>query len=404
MTRQYSPRSFLRHAPNALLDQYFHERGLLKELGIAALPETDIEPLYKAWMSLQPERSVEADSDFALVDLLADELGIQTLISEAAFHDLDLVPAFESLAGFHDKALWTLLEHRNVVDVAARLWQADRLPDSAWYRRREAVPLVEASDDAQARSSLAKNLGAYFQLKEGRGRECFVDVYRRGDAVYYFAFPEDYGKTDLVYEEGRLERRALRPVFQVVYLYDPSQGFLDTFCRGSKKGRLELEKIFGRVILGTEFRPLTDESVYDLNIFKSRNVRFIYDPVTGIQDVRVKLLRCSLLGGGKRRLTLEADPADGRAAVYDLVEGIFSDDGNGATGKLSLTLANVTRVGIEAVFAPDGRRGRRTRTFYLTYPNSCTLKHDDSRDAALRQMLIDSNIEPVKPAAAAARG
>ena len=45
---KYSPKHFLRLAPNALLDRYFHERKLLMDLDIRALRETDVEPIFEA--------------------------------------------------------------------------------------------------------------------------------------------------------------------------------------------------------------------------------------------------------------------------------------------------------------------------------------------------------------------
>ena len=402
MTKQYSPRNFLRQASNKLLARYFHERGLLEDVDIGGLSETKIEPVFEAWMTLPAQRSAEADSDFAVVDLLANELGIRALLDEAAFHSLDLVPDLEEWPGFHDKALWALLEHGTLVEVAARFCEADHLPYSYWVRRRDAVPVVEPRDDEASCTELARTLASYFRLKEGRGRECHVDVYRRGESFYYFAFPEDYGRTSLEYSAETLQRRAQRPVFEVIFVYEPGARALDTFFRGPHKTRLELEKIFSRVILGTDLEEAKDERVYNLNAFKGRDLRFVYDPSSGIQDVRVKLLRLSLLGGGKRRLILEADTSDGNQAIYDLLDGVFSRGRNGATGGLSLALANVTRVGIQVLFASGGRRGKPTKTFYLTYPNGCTLRHE-GRDGALRQMLIDSKIEPVKAAAAPAQ-
>jgi hypothetical protein len=403
LARQYSPRNFLRQAPNALLARYFHERGLLTEFDIASLPETDIQPLFDASASLPPERAAEVNSDFQLVHALADDQGIQAMLDEGEFHGLDLASAFESMPGFYDKALWTLLEHPRVAEVAYRFREADRFPTSFWVRRREGLPAVEPRDDDEAQAELAQALASYFRLKEGRGRECLVEVYRRGPKLYYFAFPEDYAQTSLEYTDTKkLERRPHRPIFELVFVCDPALGALDTFFSGQKKTRLEIETIFSRVILGSELDPWKDDRVYNLNTFKARGMQFIYDPASGIQDVRVKLLRLSLIGGGSRRVIVEADPSEDRKAVYDLLEELFDCGGDRSRGGLPLALANVTRVGVQAFFSPGGRRGRNTKTFYLTYPNGCTLGHD-GRDAVLRQMLIDSGIEIHRPTAADAK-
>jgi hypothetical protein len=404
MARHYSPRDFLRLAPNALLARYFHERNLLTDLDIRSLPETGVQPIFDSWTALAPEQAAEVNSDFGLVTALADEQGIQAILDEAEYHGLDLTSSFESMSGFCDKALWTFLEHRTMAEVAHRFCEAERFPASYWVRRREGVLGTEPRDDADALAELAEALGSYFRLKEGRGRECLVEVYRRGTKLYYFAFPEDYAQTSLEYTDTKkLERRAHRPIFQLVFVCDPALGALDTFVRGQKKTRLEIETIFSRVILGSELDAWKDHRVYNLNAFKRRGVEFVYDPASGIQDVRVKLLRLSLIGGGSRRVVLEAGPSEDRGAVYDLLEELLGPSGDGSHGGLPLALANVTRVGLQAFFSPGKRRSRNTKTFYLTYPNGCSLGHD-GRDAVLRQMLIDSRIETVKHTAAAGQG
>lgn len=393
MPRHYSPRDFLRLAANELLARYFHERNLLTDLDIESLSETDVEPVFEAWWTLAPEQAAEVNSDFQLVATLADEEGIQAILDEAEYHRLDLTDDLEGLRGLHDKALWTFLEHHDIAEVAHRFCEAERLPPSYWVRRREGVLGTEPRDDAVASLELAEALGSYFRLKEGRGRECLVEVYRRGTKLYYFAFPEDYAQTSLEYTDPKkLERRPHRPIFQLVFLCDPESGTLDTFFRGQKKTRQEVETIFSRVILGSELDAWKDDRVYNLNAFKSRGVKFVYDPASGIQDVQVKLLRLSIMGGPSQRVVLEADPSEKREAVYDLLQEISDRSRDGSQGGLQPALTSVTRVGLQVFFSAGGRRGRNTKTFYLTYPNGCSLGHD-GRDAVLRQMLIDSKIE-----------
>jgi hypothetical protein len=242
-------------------------------------------------------------------------------------------------------------------------------------------------------------IGAYFRQKEGRGYACVVEVYQRGPRFYFFAYPEDYGTTDIEFDGGQLQRRPRRPAFEVVFVYSPDDGALDTFYRGPRKTVGELQEVFSRVVLLTELAQSSkDERVYELNRFKRPGVFFVYDPASGIEDVRVKLLRLSILGGGARRVVVEADPVGNREAVYDLLDEVM-DTGRGQSAnddpRIPLTLVNVTQVCIQVLLSRDGRRGRPTKSFYLSYPNGCTLKHE-GKDAVLRQMLIDSGIEPMK--------
>jgi hypothetical protein len=397
MSRQYSPRNFLRQAPNELLTRYFHERDRLLDIDIASLDETDIEPLFQACERLPAEVRTSIDSDFRTLDTLADDEGIKTILEEGYFHGDDLEPVFAPMAGFYDKVVWTFLEHPNYVEIAARFREADQLPGNYWLRRKD-VPQVEPRDDSAACDELADAVGAYFRQSEGRGYSSTVEVYKRGEAHYFFAYPEDYGRTQIEYEHGRLQRRPHRPVFEIIFVYSQGDGTLDTFFRGKRQTVRDLQEIFARVVLQRELGdPAKDERVYELNKLKRRDFNFVYDSGSGIQDVRVKLLRLSFLGERGRRITIEADPSRQRDAIYDLLDQVT--DGGAETGaapgsKIPLALVNVTRAGIQALFAKEGKRGRPTRTFFLSYPNACTLGQD-GKDAVLRRMLVDSGIEPV---------
>ena len=397
MGRQYSPRNFLRQAPNNLLARYFHERDLLLDIDIAGLDEINIEPLFQAYECLPDEVRTRTDSDFRTVDALAEEEGIMTILEEGRYHGDDLEPVFAPMEGFYDKVLWTFLEHSAYVQIAARFREADELPKSYWLRRKD-VPQVEPRDDAAACNELADAIGAYFRQSEGRGYSCIVEVYKRGRAHYFFAYPEDYGRTQIEYEEGRLERRPHRPAFEVIFVCSQADGTLDTFFRGRRQTVRDLQEIFARVVLQRELGDAAkDELVYELNKLKRRDFNFVYDPGSGIQDVRMKLLRLSFLGERGRRITIEADPSRQRDAIYDLLDQVtVGGPETGATSgsKIPLALVNVTRASIQALFAKEGKRGPPTRTFSLSYPNGCTLGQD-GKDALLRRMLVDSGIEPV---------
>jgi hypothetical protein len=257
---------------------------------------------------------------------------------------------------------------------------------------------VEPQDSKIAQGSLATDLGAYFQEKEGRGRSCHVDAYRRENATYFFAYPEDYGQVELEWDEAALRRRPHRPTFEVIFIYCLSAGTLDTYFHGPVKTVRELQQVFGRVILNSELgEPAKDERVYDFNRFKRPDFPFVYPPDAGIRDVRVKLVRLTVIGAPKKRFTIEADPADGRNAVYDLLPTVV-DVGSrtSVSSRIPLALTNVSKVGIQATFIGHGQRRPPTRTFYVSYPNGCTLGHDGN-DAMLRRMLVDSGIEPRVP-------
>ncbi len=393
-TRTYSPRTFLRHARNALLARYFHERDLLRDLDIGALPEHAVDELFERWTALSPEERLGIDSDFQDVDALAHEQGVQTLLEEGRFHNVDLEPAFAELDGLYDRALFALLEVPAAFAVASRFNYADTRPKRYWRRRRVGLPRVTPADDAVACERLASALGGYLRANEGRGYACICEVYRRSDRFYFFALPEDYGVTHLEFSGGTLQRRKSRPAFDVVFVYSSVHGTLDIYFEGSRKKVVDLQQLFCRAILRQEVSLLpAGEQVFHLSALKRRGFVFKIDPQSGIVDVRIRRMRFVRLGS-RRRTTLETAADDAPGAIWDMMDEHF-DTGvtrhPSSPSKIPLNMMNITQVGLRVEFAPG--RGRRTRTFDLTWPNLCPLDHD-GRDGVIRQMLVDSGLEP----------
>jgi len=145
--------------------------------------------------------------------------------------------------------------------------------------------------------------------------------------------------------------------------------------------------------LNTVIGPdMTDEKVYDLNPLKLRNFQFIYDPNSGIEDVRLRKLRLTSIGRRGERISLEANPNYNPEAVFDLLDKLQNPS-------LRLSRYNITQVGFKVFFSPlAGSLKGKTRSFDITYPNSCNLKHD-GRDLIIRKMLVASGLEPKTEAA-----
>jgi hypothetical protein len=77
MADHYSLKSFLRVAPNALLDRYFKATGI--DLDISGVKETQIEPITAILDELPKEQLDRVETDFKNVHLLANEAGGKAL-------------------------------------------------------------------------------------------------------------------------------------------------------------------------------------------------------------------------------------------------------------------------------------------------------------------------------------
>ena len=104
MVQEYQPRRFFRNAPHRLLQRYFGTRNVLSEVDFGALTETQVEPIYEAWLKLSDDARKEMEQDFQDIDELATEGGSKAILDEARWHGEDLAEQFASLTGFHEHA------------------------------------------------------------------------------------------------------------------------------------------------------------------------------------------------------------------------------------------------------------------------------------------------------------
>ena len=393
MARQFAPKHFLRMSSKALVGRYFHERDLLLQVVFTDRSETDVDEIYEGWQALPAEVRATVDSDFAAIDSLASEEGTNCLRLEAQFLNVSLDPDPDEERTFHDTGFIAFLEYHEMFERARQFNEADALPEKYWYRRKD-LPDVAPNVSEFALATFKGALTFYFSQNEGRGHNCVIDMSQRDEKWFFFCYLEDFGRADYSFEGGTLQRRARRPAFEVIFSTTTSEHSLDTYYQGKQQTRRALESLFARTLLGIHLQDSRSETVYELNRLKRRDFPWVYDLQSGITNVIVKRLRFTAIGGIKRRLTLEADGSEDRHAVYDFMDATFdtSPSLDARDGKLPLAAFNVTSAQVTAVFEPIKGRRRPQRTFVISYPNGCSLKHE-GRDLVIRQMLLDSGIE-----------
>ena len=394
MGRHYSTRDFFRQMQNRLLARYFEGRGVLAGLDFVAMKETQTEGLFAAWLELPEGQRNAMDADFSEIHALSCEKGWCAIRDEANWQFREEPDAFTAfvermgdLDGHFDRAMVTFLDYRQFWKGATHFHRADSLP---YWRKRKGFPHQPASVHEDGRRALADGISDYFHRTEGRGKNCVVEAFRRGDLDYFFAYPEDYSQQSIEWVNGIFDRRPHNPAFEVIYVYSQKDGTLDLNCRGANKAVEPLQAMFAPAILKLSELPPdpTDERVYDLNPLRERGFQFVYDAASGIQSVAVKKLRLSSMAVKGDRITLEADANARPEAIYDLLDEVGKS--------VRLRTYNVTQVEVAASVVVDDNKPPKSVTVRITHPNSCSLKYDDV-DLKLRQMLVDSSIEPREP-------
>ena len=380
--------------PNALLARYFHTKGLFGELDFSAMKETQRDELFAAWIALPDSERNQMEAEFWEIFELSCEEGFTAIRDEAGYHladDPDACAAFveelAALSNHFERALVTFLDHKDFWKGATLFYHADMLP---YWRKRKNLPHVPAAVDSASLEGLADLIRVYFRRTEGRGNNCAVEPFRRGERDYFFAYPEDYSQQSVEWVDGKFGRRPHNPAFEVIYVYSQNEGSLDLNIRGAYKAVEPLQGIFATAILKLPELPPDpgDGRVYDLNPLRQRGFQFVFDPGTGIQDVVLRKLRLSSKIKKGDRITVEAYATNNPDAVYELLDKV-------AKG-VQLRLYNVTQVELAAMVVTNASKPPKTVPIRITHPNSCSLKYDEV-DLKLREMLIASGIEPKEP-------
>lgn len=394
MGRHYTTRYFFRQMPNALLARFFHARGLFHDLDFAAMKETRIEPLFEMWLELPEGQRNAMDAELREIHAMCGEKGWCAIRDEAEWklretpeEYAQFVETLAALDSHDERAMVTFLDYPQFWKGATYFCHADSLPH---WRKRKGFPHQSASVHEDGRQALAASIRDYFRRMEGRGNNCVVETLRRGERDYFFAYPEDYSQHSTEWVDGEFGRRPHNPAFEVVYVYSEKDGTLDLNFRGANKAVEPLQAMFATAILGLPELPPdpADERVYDLNPLRKRAFQFLYDPASGIESVAVKKLRLSSKVVKGDRITLEANAGTRPEAIYDLLDKVIKP--------VHLRAYNVTQVELAVRMAAKQDEKAKPVTVRITYPNSCSLKYDDV-DLKLREMLVDSGIEPREP-------
>ncbi len=392
MARHFSTKDFFRQMPNALLARYFQARALFADLDFSALKETQPDELFAAWLTVPDGQRHEIDAEFREIFDLSDENGFHAIIDEADFHlgdDSDarqeFVEKLAALSNHFERAMVTFLDHKQFWKGATLFHHADQLP---YWRKRKNLPRVQAAVDDASLQELAGLIRNYFHRTEGRGKNCVVEPFRRGELDYFFAYPEDYSQHCVEWVGEQFDRRPHNPAFEVIYVYSQKDGSLDLNFRGAKNAVIPLQEMFATAILKLPELPADpkDGRVYDLNPLRNKNFDFLYEVGNGIEEVAIKKLRLSSKVKKGERVTVEADGINDPGAIHAMLDDLA----------IPLHLYYITQVELAASVVVNVNKPAKAVTIRITHPNSCSLKYDEI-DLKLRDMLITSGIEPREP-------
>lgn len=380
MSRQYSPKTFLRQTPNPVLRRYFRAKGIDPEVVWDALTPRSIDPLYEAIEALPDGQREAVERDFRQVFDLANPRGRLVFVEQGAVLGVDLGERLADVENHYDAAMVVLLEHADVFEVASCVHEMDRL---GHWRKRQIGKRLHASTEPDRIEAFEAALRRIYR-KQGRGRCCHVDPYQRRDPLRfcYFAYPEDFPTSDVEYDEHRtFQRVTRRPAMENAFVYDPEAGTLDISATGPKEHKEALAEAFCKHILGLAALPPEDgRPRYTLAPAMDPSFQFPVEPEDGVARIEFKSIRLDYPDAEQSRITVSVTPDGTPNAIHASMRRNLNLSAS------PLSDLHPSQGQIVAEFKPvNGRRGRRVRAT-VTYPDRCNLG-DDPHEQVVRRIL-----------------
>jgi len=383
-------RSFFRKAPRDWLRRYFDRHAALGDFDWQALKVRNIRPLHEAWLRLAPQLQQRMADDFRNITLLATANGKLAIIDEAEFHPgtEGIAAQLAELEDFYACAFWAYLEQPKLWNGAVFFAAADGKPKRYWRKRINMPRLGRTPTNTDARK-LGLAISRVLTELEGRGAFCEVHPYRRRQAEYFFAYPQDHRQTSHEYDEsGRWTKRPYNPAFEIIFIHDDVRQTLTIWHQGSADRVKDLQVAFAKAVLETDVprHSPKDTRVYALGDFMRPDFMLIPSAELGIKAVELRKLRVQVLGIDKHTIRIDLAPD---CAPHVLFERIAS-----ATRDIEPSRLRVSQVSIRVTFElRPGEDKNRWRSFEITWPNTCSLQNEGD-DLLIQRMLEENGIEP----------
>lgn len=265
MPKPFTMSTFFRMTPNVMLAEFFGRF------------ETDI-------TSGDWEHINERDDEL-LIDLLDDikDESVKNHV-EKTVRDIAALACKDGMAAFHEAALtynqpnWLDgLPKKGNYPTSMHVWlRYPKLFESAlanlrfsgltYWRRRAHLPFFAPQFTDEKMKLLKESLERFFAERQGRGRVCTVDLYDRGNGMYYVtARPDDYVEEVLVHDEYQnLNNQTLCRTFEVTLAYDSRRGCCDLYAKVPPSLKADLEQLLLETIL-EESLPPYEQPPFDLS-------------------------------------------------------------------------------------------------------------------------------------------
>lgn len=358
MAKNFVLNDFIRHLEPSLLGAYLARYAIQFPSRPPTMSQQVIEVVSAIFQRLSSELITTIETDLSQVNELTT-YAAQTILLELAQMRQVQLPTEVAQMTQYDTPLWFFLNEPAIFAQALRDYELEDI--IGW--RDCLVPKRSSRQIRNRARTIQTALQAYLIEEERRGTNCIVEHYRKGDTLFYIAYPEDYAKAKVTFTGSQqLNRQVCRPIQRIYFRYDLNTGILSIKGFRSQRKLKIYQEIFCRAVLS---RQALHPKHYRCNLDLLADPTFQLVHGADVEQIMITSVKITLADRA-RTVTLDfTTEAPTTIAELHQLLGQYN---------LPINLITILRVKFSFKFKTSViSQGRNSVTCYLAHPNAHNL-------------------------------
>lgn len=381
--------SFFKGLSKGILELYLESKKL--NLDIERLIGNDGQSYWEE--QVEEDKRNECRLDCGEIANLANENGLNFISEAIEYSPLskdeieNIEQRIDELDSFQDKATWTYVKHKPILDIAGQFCFVDEIRDTAW-KRRKGFDSRNPSTDQESLKIFSRAVADYFHKKKKKGSHCITEYIKRNGTFLFFAHQEDSAVRENQFDADHMAPVTRKPEYLLVFVFSPEKGTLEMWGKSLGRSVVSLYNIFAKTLLNLEkLPPETSESNYNLQKVMTERLKFVLTRADTLRSLHLTEIQLVNKEDSRRYISIKSFRDE--QALYDEFEERVPREVR------EQYLVDALR--FKAVFDSPKINGRSKR-FSLKAPNECTLGLDNDAEE-IKKVLADSGLEMEKESA-----
>jgi hypothetical protein len=401
---QENLKSLFSNSSPHLLQQYFHNKNLLKNINFEEEKNQRKKRGFTSFLIEEIEKII-ADSergkikaDLNKIYLMREKQAIQNFLRDGSLKEETIHKAKEENNNL-DKALVLFLEDQANFEDFYLVYDVVNYGKKWWNTRNDYVDEDQEITE-EIKNNLVNEAKKYLEAKNQDGKFCDRTI-SIGDNEYIFAFYEDLAQEQYQIKDGELNTIFSNPVNKVVFLYNKTKKFIKIYG-ADKHIKEKMHQVAAKIIFNKDEIPQEQEKneIYDLmrvydDLINNQSISFKINPNSAIK--RIIPISINLLKPSNGTLEIKSGKMNGEYSnLFDSLRQHIAVD-EISKNEVSFDEVEPLWISFIALYQDNFDKNRiSSKEFKITNRNNvCNIGEEDI-DFEILDCLQDSGIMKIK--------